>query len=53
MKTAIFTALTLLCFINGQSQNKNVQETSKTTVITVKTNEGEKKFVKRSRSASS
>lgn len=46
MKTIIFSALTLLCFINGQSQNKNVQETTKTTVTTVKTNDGEKKFVK-------
>ena len=46
MKTIIFTTLTLLCFINGHSQNKNVQETTKTTVTTVKSSDGEKTFVK-------
>lgn len=46
MKTIIFTALTLLFIVEGHSQNQNVQETTKTTVTTVKNNEGAKTFVK-------
>jgi hypothetical protein len=47
MKTTIITMALLLFSIVGQSQNKNVKEETKTTVTTVKTSDGEKKYVKK------
>ncbi len=47
MKTTIITTALLIFSIVGQSQNKNVKEETKTTVTTVKTSEGEKKYVKK------
>ena len=46
MKTTIITMALLLFSIVGQSQNKNVKDETKTTVTTVKTSDGEKKYVK-------
>jgi len=46
MKTILFGISVIMCTLNSQAQNKNVQETTKSTVTTVKTSEGEKKFVK-------
>lgn len=47
MKTTIITTALLLFSIVGQSQNKNVKEETKTTITTVKTSDGEKKYVKK------
>ena len=47
MKTTIITTALLIFSIVGQSQNKNVKDETKTTVTTVKTSEGEKKYVKK------
>ncbi|WP_309641168.1 hypothetical protein [Flavobacterium sp.] len=46
MKTILLGISVLLCSLHSQAQNKNVQETTKTTVTTVKASDGEKKFVK-------
>jgi hypothetical protein len=46
MRTILFGISVLLCSYTSIAQNKNVQETTKTTVTTVKSSEGEKKFVK-------
>lgn len=46
MKTILLGITALMCSLNVQAQNKNVQETTKTTVTTVKSSDGEKKFVK-------
>lgn len=46
MKTILFGISVIMCTLTSQAQNKNVQETTKSTVTTVKTSEGEKKFVK-------
>jgi len=46
MKTILLGVSILLCSLNSIAQNKNVQETTKTTVTTVKSSDGEKKFVK-------
>ncbi len=46
MKTILFGIAVLLCSFNSIAQNKNVQETTKTTVTTVKASDGEKTFVK-------
>ena len=46
MKTILFGISVLLCSLNAAAQNKNVQATTKTTVTTVKSSDGEKKFVK-------
>ncbi|WP_298223781.1 hypothetical protein [Flavobacterium sp.] len=46
MKTILLGVSVLLCSLNSIAQNKNVQETTKTTVTTVKSSDGEKKFVK-------
>lgn len=46
MKTILFGISVLLCSFNSSAQNKNVQETTKTTVTTVKASDGEKTFVK-------
>jgi hypothetical protein len=46
MKTAIVTMACLLFSIVSQSQNKNVKSETKTTVTTVKSSDGEKKYVK-------
>lgn len=47
MKTTLITMTFLLFSIVSQSQNKNVKEETKTTVTTVKTSDGEKKYVKK------
>lgn len=47
MKTKIISMALILFSIVGQSQNKNVKEETKTTVTTVKTSDGEKKYVKK------
>jgi len=47
MKTTIITMSILLFTIVGQTQNKNVKEETKTTVTTVKTSDGVKKYVKK------
>jgi hypothetical protein len=46
MKNLTLGFAAILFSIAGLAQNTNVQETTKTTVTTVKTNDGEKKFVK-------
>lgn len=46
MKTILFGIAILLGSFAGSAQNKNVQETTKTTVTTVKASDGEKTFVK-------
>lgn len=46
MKTTLLSIAAILCTLSGQAQNKNVQETTKTTVTTVKSSDGEKKYVK-------
>ena len=46
MKTILFGISVLLCSFTSSAQNKNVQETTKTTVTTVKASDGEKTFVK-------
>lgn len=46
MKTILFGISVIMCTLSSQAQNKNVQETTKSTVTTIKTSEGEKKFVK-------
>ena len=46
MKNLILAIAVLLFAYSGKAQNKNVQETTKTTVTKVKTSEGEKAFVK-------
>jgi hypothetical protein len=46
MKTILIGISVIMCTLTSQAQNKNVQETTKSTVTTVKTSEGEKKFVK-------
>ena len=46
MKTTFITMAILLSSVIGLSQNKNVKEETKTTVTTVKTSDGEKKYVK-------
>ncbi len=47
MKTAIITMACFLFSIVGHSQNKNVKEETKTTTTTVKSSDGEKKYVKK------
>src|SRR6478672_3997356 len=46
MKTTIITAACLIFSLVGMSQNKNVKEETKTTVTTVKSSDGTKKYVK-------
>lgn len=46
MKTILLGISVLLCSFTSIAQNKNVQETTKTTVTTVKASDGEKTFVK-------
>lgn len=46
MKTILFVISVLLCSFSSIAQNKNVQETTKTTVTTIKASDGEKTFVK-------
>ena len=46
MKTTLLSIAAILCSLSGQAQNKNVQKTTKTTVTTVKSSDGEKKYVK-------
>ena len=46
MKTILLGISVLLCSFHSNAQNKNVQETTKTTVTTVKASDGEKTFVK-------
>ena len=46
MKTILLGISVLLCSFHSNAQNKNVQETTKTTVTTVKAYDGEKTFVK-------
>ena len=46
MKTMLLGITVLFCSFTSLAQNKNVQETTKTTVTTVKASDGEKKFVK-------
>ena len=47
MKTIFLTMTVFLFSLNSQAQNKNVQETTKTTVTTVKNSDEDKKFVKK------
>lgn len=47
MKTTIMTLAIALLSVANYAQNKNVTATTKTTVTTVKTSEGEKKYVKK------
>lgn len=47
MKTIFLTMTVFLFSLNSQAQNKNVQETTKTTVTTVKNSDENKKFVKK------
>lgn len=51
MKTILFGIPALLLSMTATAQNKNVQETTKTTVTTVKTSDGEKKYVKDEKTA--
>lgn len=46
MKTILVSCVVLLATMSLQAQNKNVTEVKKTTVITVKDSDGEKKSVK-------
>jgi hypothetical protein len=46
MKTLIVSIAAMLFNLNGQAQNKNVTQTSNSTVTTVKDSDGEKKMVK-------
>lgn len=45
-KTLFLGLVAFLFSISGQAQNKNIKETTKTTVTTVKNSDGEKKFIK-------
>lgn len=47
MKTTLITMACLLFTIVSLSQNKNVKEETKTTTTTVKSSDGEKKYVKK------
>ncbi|MES2747076.1 MAG: hypothetical protein V4648_01785 [Bacteroidota bacterium] len=47
MKTTIMTLAIALFSMANYAQNKNVQETTKTTTTSVKTNDGERKIVKK------
>ncbi|HRB71860.1 MAG TPA: hypothetical protein PK776_08420 [Flavobacterium sp.] len=46
MKSVAIMTVALLFALNSKAQNVNVQETSKTTVTTVKNSDGNKKFTK-------
>jgi hypothetical protein len=47
MKTIIIGMIAFLFSLNSQAQNKNVKETTKTTVTTVSNSDGDKKFIKK------
>lgn len=47
MKTIFLGMIAFLFSLNSQAQNKNVKETTKTTVTTVTNSDGDKKFVKK------
>lgn len=51
MKTILLGISLALFSFGAAAQNKNVQETTKTTVTTVKTSDGEKKYVKDEKTA--